>query len=152
MPDMGTDQPLGGGDAGAADAGFSRVPAQNCTLPSEGAVRTGGGRRCTAGRGTFGDGNGLTAAGSAGGGGGRTSTGSAAAGAAGGGDASGGGAGRTRGGCSQPPGINSALAETLTGSAPAVTSTIAIRKIGTFRISPATHLCTKPIAAYDNEA
>jgi hypothetical protein len=58
MADMGTDQPLGGGDAGTADARFSRVPAQNCTLPSEGAVRTGGGRRCTAGRGTFGDGNG----------------------------------------------------------------------------------------------
>jgi hypothetical protein len=62
MPDVGADQPLGRGDVGAADvavdAGFGRMPAQNCTLPSEGAVRTGGGRRCTAGRGTLGDGNG----------------------------------------------------------------------------------------------
>src|SRR5690242_6522236 len=103
MPDVGSDQPLGRGDAGAADTGFSRVPAQNCTLPSDGGVRTGGGRRCTAGRGTFGDGNGCTAAGSVGGGGGRTSTGSAVAGAAGADDASGGGgAGGMRGGCRQP--------------------------------------------------
>jgi hypothetical protein len=62
MPDVGADQPLGRGDAGpvdaGVDAGFGRVPAQNCTLPSEGAARTGGGRRCTAGRVTLGDGNG----------------------------------------------------------------------------------------------
>ena len=60
-PNMRADQPLGRGYIGAADAAvaarFGRVPAQNCTLPSEGAVRTGGGRRCTAGRGTLGDGN-----------------------------------------------------------------------------------------------
>jgi hypothetical protein len=66
MPDVGADQPLGRGDAGrvdagvdaTVDAGFDRVAAQNCTLPSDGAVRTGGGRRCTAGRVTLGDGNG----------------------------------------------------------------------------------------------
>jgi hypothetical protein len=66
MPDVGADQSLGRGDAGpvdaaldpAVDAGFGRLAAQNCTLPSDGAVRTGGGRRCTAGRVTLGDGNG----------------------------------------------------------------------------------------------
>jgi hypothetical protein len=66
MPDVGADQPLGRGDAGpvdtgvdpAVDAGFGRAAAQNCTLPSEGAVRAGGGRRCTAGRVTLGDGKG----------------------------------------------------------------------------------------------
>ena len=59
VPDVGADQPLGRRDPGSVDAAFSRVSAQNCTLPSEGgACRTGGGRRCTAGRGTLGDGNG----------------------------------------------------------------------------------------------
>ena len=62
MPDIGADQPLGRGDAGpvdaGVDAGFGRLAAQNCTLPSDGGVRAGGGRRCTAGRVTLGDGNG----------------------------------------------------------------------------------------------
>ena len=151
-PDVGADQPLGRGDPRPvnnrpADRGLRRAVAQNCTLPSDGgAVRTGGGRCCTAGRGILGGGN-AAGSGGGGGGGGRTSTGSAAAaggvaagsaaaGSAGGGAASGtGGAGGMRGGCSQPPGTRSALAVTLTGSAAAVESTIATAKIGTFRIS-----------------
>jgi hypothetical protein len=63
-PDVGADQPLGRGDPRsvnnqAADRGLRRAAGQNCTLPSDGgAVRTGGGRCCTAGRGTLGGGNG----------------------------------------------------------------------------------------------
>jgi hypothetical protein len=150
-PDVRADQPLGRGDPRpvnnqAADRGLRRAVGQNCTLPSDGgAVRTGGGRCCTAGRGILGGGN-AAGSGGGGGGGGRTSTGSAAAGgavagsaaagSAGGDAASGaGGAGGIRGGCSQPPGTISALAVTLTGSAGAVESTIATAKIGTFRIS-----------------
>jgi hypothetical protein len=63
-PDVGADQPLGRGDPRpvnnrAADRGLRRAVAQNCTLPSDGgAVRTGGGRCCTAGRVTLGGGNG----------------------------------------------------------------------------------------------
>src|SRR5205823_10610443 len=74
------------------------------------------------------------------------------AGSAGGGDASGvGGACGIRGGCNQPPGTRSALAATLTGSAATVARTIAVIKIGTFRISLPLLSCThSELAAYDN--
>jgi hypothetical protein len=62
-PDVGADQPLRRGDPRpvnnrAGDRGLRRAVGQNCTLPSDGgAVRTGGGRCCTAGRGILGGGS-----------------------------------------------------------------------------------------------